>query len=162
MIGRVKCSTGALGRSGPKAARRPKCLLETSGHRRRRRFAVHGAFFFLENRENQTGSDDGNEPNELGLKHFLFAFEDVASEDAVGEPRLERDERHERRRENAVEEVHEGARKVGSTFACARGRVTNVLRPPDIYSANLELTPLDCAPCVRAAVSSMSGSPSWA
>src|SRR6266851_4447671 len=48
-----------------------------------------GLRFFLQNRENETGSDDGKQPDELCLKHFLSSFEHAASENPYGQPRLE-------------------------------------------------------------------------
>lgn len=55
------------------------------------------------------------------MKHFLFALEDGASEDAVSEPRLERDERKKRRPKNAVEKVHASRGNVGPALLHARG-----------------------------------------
>jgi hypothetical protein len=45
--------------------------------------------FFLEDRENEAGADDGKQPDELSLKHLLPVLEHLAAKDANREPRLE-------------------------------------------------------------------------
>jgi hypothetical protein len=68
--------------------------------------AALSAVVFLKDGEDDARPEDGDEPDELGLPDFLLALVDAATENASGEPGLERDEGEDRGSDEEIEGVH--------------------------------------------------------